>query len=237
MSEDSIQFQPPSAERVAARAIILSAVSCRGFIEKDANNPKAEDLRQRVYSWLREIGVYDEAEEHECKILSTPLGSLQEKSVVNASWKSEGMVVLAWALGKVSLPDYEKECEPSEIANTLGFLNDRISTPLANPHLLSYSDIEYWADAYLTLHWRLRQYHLNPVAINFETYVEACTWGPLSLAEIELVDGDLAIAGARLDRVDESTVRNLISITQERHQALNWLLGEESIYSQVTTDT
>lgn len=237
MSETDFQFHPPSPERVAARAIVLSAVACRGFIEKDASNPKAEDLRQRVFSWLREIGVNDEAEEHERDLFSTPLGRLSEKFTVNASWKSEGMVVLGWALGLLALPAYDKECEPGDSANRLGFLGDRNSTPLAKPHLISAIDIEHWADAYLTLHWRLRQYSLKPETIDLESYVESCTWGPLSLAEIQIVDGDLAIAGGRLDRVAEPIFRKTLSIAQERHQALNWLIGEESTYSLVTTDT
>jgi hypothetical protein len=237
LSETDLDLHPPSPERVAARAIVLSAVACRGLIEKDASDSRAEDLRQRVLSWIQGIGAYDEAEEHERGLLSTPLGSLSEKDTVDASWKSEGMAVLGWALGLLALPAYDQECEPSDSANRLGFLEDRISTPLAEPHLRSTAEIEHWTDAYLTPHWRLRQYSLHREAINFESYVQSCTWGPLSRAEFQLIDGDLAIAGSRLDRVPDPMFRRALSIAQERHQAFNWLIGEEPTYSLVTTDT
>jgi len=235
--EADLELHPPSPERVASRAIVLSAVACRGLIEKDVSDPKAEDLRQRVYSWIREIGVNDEAEEHERALLSTPLGSLARKDTIDASWKAEGMVVLGWALGLLALPAYDRDCDPSDSANRLGFLEQRSATPLQKPHLRSAADIEHWADVYLTIHWRLRQYSLKPEAIDFESYVESCSWGPLSLEEVQLIDGDLAIGGSRVDRVPEPMCRQVLSIAQERHQAFNWLIGDEPIYSQVTTDT
>jgi len=41
-------LNPPPAERVAARALVLACVSCRGYIEPDAENPAAEEFRSKV---------------------------------------------------------------------------------------------------------------------------------------------------------------------------------------------
>jgi len=68
-------------------------------------------------------------------------------------------------------------------------------------------------------------------------YVSECTWGQLRIDELEIQDNDLAIEGVLIDKLDESARRHLLSITQERHQAFNWLLGFEQVYSKVTTDT
>jgi hypothetical protein len=54
---------------------------------------------------------------------------------------------------------------------------------------------------------------------------------------LEIIDRDLGIEGVRIDRLEYDRFRQLLSIAQERHQAFNWLLGFEPIYSQVTTDT
>jgi hypothetical protein len=51
------------------------------------------------------------------------------------------------------------------------------------------------------------------------------------------LDNDLAIDGVRIDKVENAAYRRTLSITQERHQAFNWLLGFERLYSEVTTDT
>jgi hypothetical protein len=82
-----------------------------------------------------------------------------------------------------------------------------------------------------------RQFSVHPGPLDFIEYASKCSWGPLRLDTLELQDNDLAIAGVRIDKVEYVRFREALSISQERHQALNWLLGLEPIYSQVTTDT
>jgi hypothetical protein len=228
---------PPTGDRVAARAMVLAAVSCRAAIEKDAHNSGAEDLRQQVVEWIQRVGVAVELEPSESALRSTPLGRLERKTQLNELWKSEGMVVLAWALSCATIPPFHHQCEPSDVANDMGFLGDRRSTALNSPRLRDSAEIESWADTYLTLHWRLRQFSAMPVPIDFVSYVSACTWGPLRLNELEIQQNDLAINRVRIDKVEPDILRQTLSIVQERHQAFNWLLGLEKIYSAVTTDT
>lgn len=236
-TEDEFLLKPPDANRVAARALVLSAVSCRALIEKDAHEAGAETLRQGVVHWLDSIGVTGEMEPAEIALLSTPLGKLDRKTQLNATWQCEGMVVLAWALNCAELPPVHIECEPIDTALAMGFLDDRANTPLYRPVLRHRSEIEAWADIYLTLHWRLRQFSWEPGPMDFVAYVSACKWASLRLDRLEILDGDLAIDGVCIDKVANATYRRTLSITQERHQAFNWLLGFEPLYSHVTTDT
>jgi hypothetical protein len=236
-TDDDFSLTPPDAQRVAARAIVLSAVSCRALIEKDADVQEAEELRHRVVGWLDSIGAAEEMEPAEVTLLSTPLGKLDRKRTVNATWQSEGMVVLAWALRCADLPPVHIECEPNDVADAMGFLDDRQNTLMHAPRLRGWGEIETWADTYLTLHWRLRQFSLEPAPMDFVAYVAACTWGPLRLDKLETLDDDLAIDGVCIDQLEHATFRRTLSITQERHQAFNWLLGFEPLYSDVTTDT
>jgi hypothetical protein len=235
--EDEFTPIPPTAERVAARAMVLSAVSCRGAIEKDAGKPGAEELRQQILPWLEQIGAADELEPAEKTLISTPLGELDRKRSMNASWQSEGMHVLAWALHCAKLHPVHIQCDPAEIANEMGFLGDRDRTPMQSPIMRKTVEIEKWADTYLTLHWRLRLLESDPGPKDFVSCVAACTWGPLRLDQLELVNNDIAIDGVLIDQLDFNKYRTILSIVQERHQAFNWLLGFEQLYSQVTTDT
>lgn len=52
MDDEQIEYCPPTAVRVARRALVLSAVACRGFLEKDAGNAGAEAVRTRAVDWL-----------------------------------------------------------------------------------------------------------------------------------------------------------------------------------------
>lgn len=228
---------PPILDRIAARAMVLSAVVCRAFIEKDADKPKAEKLREDVVEWLTTIGVAEEMEPSEAVLLLTPLGELSRPCVIDASWKAEGMVVLAWVLGRASLPVFYAQCEPSEVANAMGFLAGRESTVLKQPRLRPSSEVSVTEETYLTLHWRLRQFSIDSKPIDFAAYVASCNWGPLRLDQVNLCEGDLAIDGVRIDRLPYAVFRQTLSIVQERHRAFNWLIGWDPVYSQVTTDT
>jgi len=235
--DDDFVPTPPAPERVAARALVLATVSCRGLIEEDAGKSGAEELRQGLLPWLEAVGAADELEPSEIDLISTPLGDLDPKKGLDASWRSEGAVALAWVLGYAELPTVQAQCEPSDIANSMGFLDDRENTPMHSPRLRDAAEINRRRDTYLTLHWRLRQRSIDPAPMNLVAYVETCAWGPLRLDELEILDNDLAINGVRIDKLKDRKYHEVLSITQERHQALNWLEGFEQIYSQVTTDT
>src|SRR5579871_3433374 len=151
--------------------------------------------------------------------------------------RSEGMVVLAWVLGRASLPMFDVQCEPSEVANAMGFLAERESTVLPHPLLRDASEVSVGEETYLTLHWRLRQFSTDSKPMDLAAYVAACDWGPLRLDQVKLCEGDIAIDGVRIDRLPHAVFRQTLSIVQERHRAFNWLIGWDSLYSQVTTDT
>jgi hypothetical protein len=119
----------------------------------------------------------------------------------------------------------------------MGFLGDREDTPINNPVLRDEDEIGLWADTYMTLHWRLRLITSNPGPMDYVACIAAATWYPHRLDQLDLIDNDIAIDGVRIDRLDDNRYRQTLSITQERHQAFNWLLGFEPLYSQVTTDT
>ena len=237
IEEDNLT--PPEGDRVAARALVLAAVSCRGLIEneREADPQGAENLRQRFLPWLDSIGASGELEPTEAVLLSTPVGELDRQATIDATWRSEGLVVLAWALQYAGLPSLYVLCAPEGIFNSMGFLQRREQTPLAAPCLRNAEDLHYWADTYLTLHWRLRQFSLQPGPMDFVAFAAACKWATMRLNELEVKDKDLAINGVRIDSVDGSTMQDIVSITQERRIALDWLLGFEPLYSQVTTDT
>jgi hypothetical protein len=149
---------------------VLSAVSCRALIEEDAGKPGAEQLRKDVIKWLNRIGVSDEMERSEAMLISTPLGKLDKKTTMDATWSSEGMVILAWVLGCVPLPAFYSECEPSDVANAMGFLEERETTVLQRPKLRDSNEIAVWEETYLTLHWRLRQFSTECRHMDFAAY-------------------------------------------------------------------
>jgi hypothetical protein len=227
----------PEPDRVAARALVLAAVAGRGMLELDEDKGRAEDRRQNLCAWLDHLGIDSEIEPSEDTVIRTPIGQSEAQSAINAAWRSEGMAVLAWALGRADLPRYDERDGGYATADKLGFLMQRAQTVLARSSLRPLPEFLQGAKTYLTVHWRLRKYLVEPDVIDFKRYVSQATWGSLSLAEVSLVEGDLAIRGERIDRAPEDWRQLARSIARERHKAFNWLLGFAPIYSEVDTTT
>jgi hypothetical protein len=228
---------PPGAERVAARALALAAVAGRGVLELEDDKELAETRRLRLCDWLTLGGIVDELEESEDLLIRTPVGDLDERRMIDANWRCEGALVLAWSLRRAELIAPDEDCDSGEVADQLGFFRPRFDTALARPTLRERAEIAHWTDTYLTIHWRLRQFTIDPQPIDFADWVAHKNWGPLTLADVALVEGDLCIQGQRLDCVPEDWRHHMLSIAQERHQAFNWLMGVAPIYSEVPTDT
>jgi hypothetical protein len=111
--------------------LVLSAIVCHSAIEGDAGNPKAEAFREDVLSWICGIGLVEEAESNEFALLECKLGGLSDRQRIDASWRAEGLAVLAWALRRGELPVYDKRADPYPIAQALGFREMRQDTVLA----------------------------------------------------------------------------------------------------------
>lgn len=228
---------PPDPNRVARRAIVMSAVVCRAFIESDAGSDDAERFRTGLTEWLASLGVSQELEPWEAAMLEKPLGNLESAEQINASWLSEGLAVLAWALGRYELPPYDQSVDPKAVADSLKFLQDGAKQLLSEPHLRPAEELEGYNNAVFSLHWRLRQYGLTHEPMDFEEFAKTAWFGPLSLEGLRLVDKDLALGSVPIHKADQQEFAHCQSIAQERHRASNWLGGYQEIYSEVDTST
>jgi len=236
-SEDDFELNPPSPERVAKRAFALAAVVCRSGIEQGEFHSAAEDFRRDVLRWLTDARVTDELEPEERVLLETPLGSLTERQEINASWRGEGLAVLAWALKRFELPAYDQIVSPPDVADALGFLTNDGYELLAAPELRAPEEIDHLAELMLAAHWRLRQFSIDGLPMEYAVFAQTCYFGPLETRGLRFVDGDLAIGERAISKVQEAEWREVLSIVRERQQAANWLTGQDPIYSEVTCDT
>jgi len=233
-------WTPPTPRRVAARAFVMSAVVCRGSIETNATEPEAEALRVRVVEWLGRMSVTDEAEPRELAMLHAMPGTLAPQQAIDAVWLSEGLAVLAWALQWFPLPPHDEEVDPQDVAEALDFLWDDAADLLHAPMLRSHREVKWLGDQLYDVNTRLRQFRRHPIPVDFAAFLStrATEKGDASAPQyVRLAGSDLAIGGLPIFKAARGELDTVIQISSRRHEAANWLLGQEPLYSQVTADT
>jgi hypothetical protein len=237
-SEEDEGAEPPTAERVARRALALTAVTARAVLEQDAAGSNATETYRDLLAWARDVAIGDELEPDEEEVLRRPLGRLDQRQQLNSTWRLEGLVVLAWALGRFELPPHDEIVSMGPLWRSLGLLDvGAAEALLAKPTLRAREELRALRNRLFALHWRLRNFYLNPGVLDFADFARTCSFGPLHLSGLPLVEGDLGFRGERIDRAPQDVFSSAHSAAQERHQAVNWLWEGPERYSNASVAT
>lgn len=254
----------PTPSRVARRALALTAVTARAILEQGdidlgfrtpEQNPIKRllkwwggqgDQHEMLLRWVTLVGVEDELEPDEWEVLQRPFGRLDQEQQINSTWRLEGLGVLAWALGRFKLPSHDKLVECHFLWKCLGMLDhSACKAVLVDPTLKHLSQLQAMRRRQLAINWRLTDFCLRHRAMDFihitgtsfANYDRTWWFSPQEVADLPLVDGDLAIRGKRLDKAAQEDVLIAGSIARERHQAANWLCQGPEIYSDADVNT
>jgi hypothetical protein len=231
---DAEEPPPPPAERVARRAMALALACLRGMLEED---PGDGTLFREVQARAQDPGVARELEAGERALILTPLGQASQRAALDASWRLQGVAVLAWALSALELPPHDEPPEVWPILDAIGLRSSQPPAALASPRLRAPAELDRMGGRLLGLHWRLVDFRVAPRALDFRAFSRKCWFGSFDLEGIPLAGDDLAIGGRPISEADPQLVRLTESIARERHQAINWLQGFDWAYSRVDTST
>ena len=237
IEEDEVEFEPPNVEQVKLRAWALSCVIYRAYLEKFDDPAEASVGHSTILSWIDDLDLQDELEPFEWEFIQADLGDVQEQDIINGTWRAEGLVVLAWALGRFDVPRHDEMAHPREVVDSLLFLEEAAPTESTDWQLRSDEELERFAQLQLALHWRVRDFSIQPKAMNFREFPKHAWFGNIDLSPIPMADDDLEIDGLPIAQAPAEMVQLCGSIAQERHQAINWLQGFHEIYSEVDTST
>jgi hypothetical protein len=232
--------EPPTPQRVARRALALSAVTVRAILEQDLakGEPEVPETYQDLMAWVRDISINEEFEPDEWAVLQRPPGKLDRRAHLDSTWRLEGLVVLAWALGRFDIPPHDQLVVPIQLWQSLSFLHaDAAKALLSSPTLRPQAEIGAIRNRLFALHWRLRNFRLRPEVMDFAEFARTCWFGPLNISGLPLIEGDLGLRGERLDRASPDLFSAAHSAAQERHQAANWLWEGPERYSEASVAT
>ncbi|HWA93717.1 MAG TPA: DUF4272 domain-containing protein [Terracidiphilus sp.] len=261
--EENLQ-NPPSAQEVMKRAIILAHIRV-----KAAATPPEEYLGQLASKWsveererfikgmkeifatqegrIRSAGLWENMSDSERDFIQTGAFETTPRQRVDASWLIESIVCLTWALGLVErIPPYDEECQQDK----LKFPKDVGAKDLIEQaRLRAREEIELQRDWAELWHWRCRTRQL----IETQSMPKNIPGG-YSIAEIiklsaskaaergvfdALIGDDFPAFGKPFKDLSEEEFTTVMSISMERHKALNWLCGAApgNQWKETRTDT
>jgi len=229
---------PWTAAKAARRALVLSSVVCCGAINGDTGEPGAAAVHNRVIDWLSRLSLWDEVEPAEERILRAPFGALTTDEANESVWRSEGLVVLAWALNSFDLPPHDQQIEPPAVAEAAYFLDDDAEEAIDAAKLRPLDQLKAYRELIYAIHSRLRDFAQNGGRQDFAQWIEDKWLNDLSLDPARLIiNGDLAIDGKAISLADEEGFSICESIIRERHKAITWLYEGRESYSLTQADT
>jgi hypothetical protein len=235
---------PPSADRVARRAVALMGVTGRAVVERDFRSgemsaEEAADVLTRLRNWIGRLGVEDELEPAEQQLLQAEPGKLTDRQMFDAGWRIEGLAVLAWALGRAPLPRYDELVNIDDVWGSVGFLRpDAAETLLKGATLRPVEELQAYRKQMLGLHWRLRDFRqVKAKRMNFRAFAANCWFGSFDVSLFELIDDELALRGHRLNEAPADILGAASGIALERHLAINWLCYGPAVYSKTYVGT
>ncbi len=159
------KLTPPSAARVAKRAMVLAALVCRGFIEVESPG-EVEELRASLLPWIDLVGARNEMEQHELVALTAPLGGLDTQAQINLAWAVEGLAVLTWAMKRYELHPDDTLAEPQSVTGTLIFLHESAKALVDEPTLREEGELQAMQDACYKKHCHLKEFASNPLNVD-----------------------------------------------------------------------
>jgi hypothetical protein len=235
---------PPSPERVARRALVVAALVYRSHLEVGtlpaelglAERPEldGEGRRRELWAWLAALGLDREAEPAETAFLAARVGTLDLQAATLVAWKVHALHVLAWALGRLDLPDVAMGTELADAVRAVGLLGDDARALVAAPVLRSDAERRALLERVYAVHWRLARFAEDEEPMDFACLGEVPRFwfGTLAVGGLALADRDLTLQGRPLDDFQRTSIETFCLRLEDRHRAATWLAGLHPLLSQ-----
>ena len=205
--------------------------------EKQQFERETEQAKDALQNALRTYGLWNFVSPNERTFFSTTAITMTQRQQIEASWRIEAALVLAWALRRIAnLPPYDVDVNPQ-------FLKSLPKDPaefIATAELRPQAEINKRRDVAELWHWRSRTRQLiergDPFPSNqdfkrrgLRSYDDIVRLAAAKAAQDGVIDepinGDFPAFGKAYRDLSEQEWSKIRSITMERHFALNWLCG------------
>ncbi|HVU28212.1 MAG TPA: DUF4272 domain-containing protein [Verrucomicrobiae bacterium] len=252
----------PRADEVARRLVILKyqviqamtvppvlRMSYKNWQDSEQKkfHSQLQEKLDELRNGFRKLELWEFLSDSEEKFFSTNPLDLDDRQIVNASWRTESVMVLMWVLGLISeLPSFDVQASLDLLKQ---IPNENLSSFFSNAKLIEQEIIEQKRTEAELWHWRSRTRQLiqrkEPFPQNipqFKSYDEIVRFSAKAASEkdgLKIIDEDFAVKGKAYRDLTDAEWSEVTSIAIERHFALNWLCGRApgNNWDETPTDT
>ena len=236
---------PPPVDRQLKRLFCLTAMtalsSCAHAVQE--KDPEAEEaIAQYEYTvgWIK-ANAEDELTDWERKCLSLTPESWGERELMDASWKFQAAAIIGWALGLTKwLPAWLSH-GPEDF--DFVFIESSLDDVRSLVRPISKPEIELKNSVTCAWLWRCRDRDWSqPVGF----FARRASQKHLAAFVVELdksgqfdppIRGDFNVEGRPFGSLSEAEANTIRSRSTERLRALNWLVGQQPDYDEISCDT
>lgn len=170
--------------------------------------------RDKIVSWLRREGLWDLVSPDESAFLLSEAPTQQQR--INATWRAEALFPLLWSLSLIpNVPIPQQLCDLQLVQRVLPPLFEPVAEFISSARLRSDSEIHAASEEIYQIHWRIRDARLRGQ--------------PTPPGKLPRMSHD---------NCDPPVESYHSGVVQERHHALNWLIGYcGQDWDDITTDT
>jgi hypothetical protein len=242
--EDEIDVHLRSPVEVRTRIVILAAVLRRMSLENpafgDGGELSAEAFDER--EWLREQELTGQLTPREALLLDSPLGSVAPEVGSEASWESESLVALGWAVGALAMPPLGTVTDPRPIIEVVPRPWDETQGWLRDPAIVSELEAVREREVAEIWYWRLTSEVLRRTATgadnqDYHQAIRDVAAEALAAGLVPTLSAcDFSVHDRSVKDISQTDLDELIAITGQRLRALNWLCGFGSSWDDVPLD-
>ncbi len=199
---------PPPLPRIAARALICSALAQRIELEPPPGAPLdagtlegMNELLELSMDWLGRHHLDTELTGRERAVLQQPVGTLGDPLREHFAHRGEAAGVIAWALRRGTIAAFDADFDAAAVAESLGWLDDEGAGLGSTARLRHRDEVGAYLDAVSAVHWRLRQQARPPQAADeAPDGVAPASVSPVGTSPIGLLPIGISLARWHPDR-------------------------------------